>query len=280
MSAPRRTLTVPARFGAVTAFTFDPVRRVYLDNDGKVIAAAVILALRNAIADGAGSEFVRATTAYLKGDITLASWADAFAATIVGSAAAGYLLGRGGTNALTPITDDPRLHALTDNHLKAARGFGVALAASNVALGADSPALDENGDIMVDDAGNPVDENGDPILDANGDPVSADAAGSLLGGALGLLARAASYDSAALAGYSSGQSSAWGIDLPETPPAHSRCRCEISYSTDADGQVIANWSTAGDEKTCSVCIALEAEYADYPTGVYGDGRALDGGDGG
>ncbi len=257
------------------AYTWDPIARQYRSNDGTVIAAAVILALRNAIADGAGSEFVGITTAYLKGDRTLASWADAFAATIVGSAAAGYLLGRGGTNALTPITDDPRLHALTDYHLKAARGFGVDLAASNVALGDGSPALDENGEVMVDDAGNSVDENGDPILDENGDPISLDDAAGMAG--LGLLARAASYDSASLSGYSSGQSSAWGVDLPETPPAHSRCRCDITYDSDSDGQVIAHWQTAGDERTCQVCIALEAEYSDWPTGVYGDGSALDGG---
>ena len=266
----------------MTGYTWDAKRRVYVDKRGKVIAAAVIIRLRDAIADHAGEGFVATTADYLKGDITLNDWANRFATLIQDSTIAGYLLGRGGANAVTAI-DNHRTSNVLEYHLKAARGFGADLANSDVALTDQSPALDENGDVMTDDNGDVVDENGDPILDSNGDPISADAAASLLGGALGLLSRAQSYDSAALSGFSAGQGSAWGVDLPESPPVHSRCRCVVDFTVDPDGQIIANWTTAGDERTCLICIGFASEYSDWPTGVYtdvGSGDLGDMGDGG
>jgi len=181
------------------AYTYDPIARQYRDTDGKVIAAAVIL-------------------------------------------------------------------ALTDYHLKAARGFGVDLAASGGMLTDQSPMIDGLGDLVIDENGDVIDDTGNVMLDENGDPISADAAGSLLGGVLGLLARAASYDSAAIAGYSSGQGGAWGAELPEVPPAHQNCQCSTSYTTDADGQILGSWDAQAG--ACVICVDLDAQYTDYETGVY------------
>jgi hypothetical protein len=263
----------------MTGYMYDPVTRQYKDKDGKIIALAIIIALRDAIADDAKAEYEALTTAYLRGELTLTAWADAFAALIRAGSAAGYLLGRGGTNAMTPSTDDQRLQDLTDYHLKAARGFGADLAASDVSLGDGSPVLDDNGEIMVDDAGNPVDENGDPILDASGDPITLDEAAGMSG--RDLISRAGSYESATISGYSGGQGAAWGVDPPETPPAHGNCRCYSTLDTDSDGQVIFNWLTADDERVCPICEGLAAEYSDWPTGTYDSSGVSDGGgDGG
>jgi hypothetical protein len=261
----------------VTSYTYDPSTHTYRTKRG-CVAAAVILALRNAIADATRDEAASLTTAYLTGKTSIEGWADGFATLIRDAIVAAYLLGRGGSNAATRA-DDAIIAPVMHEQMNAARGFTAVLAA------ADKPTLDDNGDpidpanLSVDENGDVVDENGDPVT-VNGEPLTEDgfnALGASWSAMTGLLARAGSYESAAIAGYSAGQSAAWGtdgVDGLDTPPLHPGCRCDGSFSTDADGQVLFSWITADDERVCPECEGMEAQYSDYPTGVYsGDGSA-------
>lgn len=263
----------------MTGYTYSPKTRQYHDGKGKVVALAVILALRNAIADHARDEARAITAAYLARQATLAEWADAFAALIQDAVIAGYLLGRGGQNAVTAV-DDARIAPILRYHLDAAKGFATALDGSDV-----TPMVDDNGDLIdpgtlsVDENGDVVDENGDPVTVNGVDVTEGDLAG--MAGISGLLARAGSYEAAAIAGYSGGQSAAWGgAGLPEEPPIHDYCRCAVEYDTDTDGQIIANWYTAEDDRVCGRCWNMEEKYSDYPTGVYDGENAPAGDDGG
>jgi hypothetical protein len=253
----------------MTAFTYDPVTRRYRGPDGKLITLAALIALRDQVATQTGDDATALTTAYLTRSIRLSAWAEQFAALVTDGVTAGYLLGRGGANVVTPA-DDATLAPVLETQLTAAKGFGAALAESTAI-----PILDDNGAI-VDPENLNVDENGD-VVDENGDPVTVngievteswlEGLGAAYSGVSGLLARAGSYESAAIAGYSAGQSASWdGAELPMMPPAHPSCACSTSFRVADDGQILGSWDAQAG--CCVLCSDLDAEYTDYETGVY------------
>lgn len=260
----------------MSEYIWDPTTRQFRDKNGKVVAIAIIIALRNAIADATKDEARAITTAYLAGQETIGGWADGFAALIQDATIAGYILGRGGKNAVT-AADDAKLAPILQTQLDAAKGFAPVLAAT------DKPMVDDNGDVIdpgslsVDENGNVVDELGDPVM-VDGEALTEanlSTVGDAWSGIDGLLSRAGSYEAAAVGGFSGGQSASWGDgSLPDMPPAHSGCRCYVTLDVGDGGQVIGSWLTEDDDRVCPECEGLASEYSDYPTGSYvTDGNA-------
>lgn len=252
----------------VTAYTFSPTTRQYKTKRGKIVAASVILGLRDALADATANEAADLTTAYLAGAATLTNWADRFAALLGDAVLAGYLLGRGGSNVVTPA-DDAKIAGTLAPHLDAAKGFTADLAAADKPLLDDAGAVIDPSTLSVDENGDVVDENGDPVM-VDGQALTADgldALGAAWGGVTALLARAASYGTAAYSGYSTGQSAAWdGAELPEMPPRHPGCACSVAFRVADDGQILGTWTAQAS--ACAVCDSLAGAYQDYETGVY------------
>lgn len=253
----------------MSGFLWDKAARIYKTARGKAVPSNVITDLRNAIADATKQEASDLTAAFFMRAATLTNWAERFAALIKDSTIAGYLLGAGGANALTPA-DDARIAAVLGPQLDAAKDF------TSVLANASKPILDDTGmpidptTLTVDEHGAVVDEAGDPVF-VDGQPLmESDLAEieSAWSDITGALARAGSYESGVIAGYSAGQAASWDVNIPDTPPAHANCRCTAFYDQDGDGQVLFTWLTAGDEQVCPICDGLESQYQQWPTGTY------------
>jgi hypothetical protein len=98
-------------------------------NGKRVLSERQMLDLRNAIADGMGEESASLATRLLDGEITLAKWAEEFAALIHDGVSAGFVLGRGGV-AQMDATAVERLASLIADQLGFAKAFATDLAAS------------------------------------------------------------------------------------------------------------------------------------------------------
>lgn len=81
----------------------------------------------------------------------------------------------------------------------------------------------------------------------------------------GLLARAGSYGAALLAAFAAGKGALWGAELPIMPPLHPHCKCDVDYSTDDDGHVLATWIAQPD--CCVLCDDAGQAYQNYDTGA-------------
>lgn len=72
--------------------------------------------------------------------------------------------------------------------------------------------------------------------------------------------RAELYMESSIKSYERARAAALKVKPPAvTPPAHSRCRCQLSYQTE-DGKPVVYWVTAEDERVCPICTGLASQY--------------------
>ena len=109
-------------------WAFDPVTHRYT-NGKRVLTERQLLDLRNSIADGMGEESASLATRLLDGEITLAQWAEEFAALIHDGVSAGFVLGRGGVMQMD-ATAVERLASLITDQLGFAKAFATDLSTS------------------------------------------------------------------------------------------------------------------------------------------------------
>lgn len=85
----------------MAAWVWDPVKRRYVTASGAALGQRELIAVRDGFAEGAAQVLTELAGAWMDGALTLDQFAAAFEQWIADTVTSGYLLGRGGAEALT-----------------------------------------------------------------------------------------------------------------------------------------------------------------------------------